>query len=100
MLMLYQNDSLQKKVAGKWTEQVCVGTSFYSDLIKCIIGKQNNVLNITDLLARQRKGELKRLNDHLGAYGAIVDCYTVLGDFEQAGKYYDIYISRLETDRL
>ncbi|KAM7253576.1 hypothetical protein ACFE04_021730 [Oxalis oulophora] len=32
------------------------------------------------------------------AYGAIADCYTELGDLEQAGKYYDNYIARLETD--
>ncbi|CAN1827473.1 Protein FLUORESCENT IN BLUE LIGHT, chloroplastic, partial [Linum perenne] len=32
------------------------------------------------------------------AYGAIADCYTELGEFEQAGKFYDQYIARLETD--
>ncbi|OIS96246.1 PREDICTED: protein FLUORESCENT IN BLUE LIGHT, chloroplastic-like [Nicotiana attenuata] len=32
------------------------------------------------------------------AYGAIADCYTELGDLEQAAKYYDNYIARLETD--
>ncbi|KAG7581897.1 Tetratricopeptide repeat-containing domain [Arabidopsis suecica] len=32
------------------------------------------------------------------AYGAIADCYTELGDLEKAGKFYDTYISRLETD--
>ncbi|KAF8388700.1 hypothetical protein HHK36_025380 [Tetracentron sinense] len=32
------------------------------------------------------------------AYGAIADCYTELGDLEQAGKFYDKYIARLETD--
>ncbi|CAI0418976.1 unnamed protein product [Linum tenue] len=32
------------------------------------------------------------------AYGAIADCYTELGDLEQAGKFYDQYIARLETD--
>ncbi|XP_068662615.1 protein FLUORESCENT IN BLUE LIGHT, chloroplastic isoform X2 [Aristolochia californica] len=32
------------------------------------------------------------------AYGAIADCFTELGDLEQAGKFYDNYISRLETD--
>ncbi|XP_038709877.1 protein FLUORESCENT IN BLUE LIGHT, chloroplastic isoform X1 [Tripterygium wilfordii] len=32
------------------------------------------------------------------AYGAIADCYTELGDLERAGKFYDEYISRLETD--
>lgn len=32
------------------------------------------------------------------AYGAIADCYTELGDLEQAGKFYDNYIARLESD--
>ncbi|MQL87720.1 hypothetical protein Taro_020271 [Colocasia esculenta] len=32
------------------------------------------------------------------AYGAIADCYTELGDLEQAGKFYDKYISRLTSD--
>ncbi|XP_022721629.1 protein FLUORESCENT IN BLUE LIGHT, chloroplastic-like isoform X2 [Durio zibethinus] len=32
------------------------------------------------------------------AYGAIADCYTELGDLEKAGKFYDKYIARLETD--
>ncbi|KAJ4839589.1 hypothetical protein Tsubulata_020230 [Turnera subulata] len=32
------------------------------------------------------------------AYGAIADCYTELGDLEQAAKYYDNYIARLEKD--
>nr|XP_016448418.1 PREDICTED: protein FLUORESCENT IN BLUE LIGHT, chloroplastic-like [Nicotiana tabacum] len=32
------------------------------------------------------------------AYGAIADCYTELGDLEQAAKFYDNYIARLETD--
>ncbi|MCL7044775.1 hypothetical protein MKW94_004364 [Papaver nudicaule] len=30
------------------------------------------------------------------AYGAIADCYTELGELEQAGKFYDKYIMRLE----
>ncbi|CAM8944233.1 unnamed protein product [Rhodiola kirilowii] len=43
----------------------------------------------------------KRESEHSGsteAYGAIADCYTELGDLEQAGKYYDWYIERLESD--
>nr|GMD43374.1 protein FLUORESCENT IN BLUE LIGHT, chloroplastic-like isoform X1 [Ipomoea batatas] len=32
------------------------------------------------------------------AYGAIADCYTELGDLERAAKYYDQYISRLQSD--
>lgn len=43
----------------------------------------------------------KREGDDSGnteAYGAIADCYTELGDLEKAGKFYDQYIARLETD--
>uniref|UniRef100_A0A1D1YQT3 Protein FLUORESCENT IN BLUE LIGHT, chloroplastic n=1 Tax=Anthurium amnicola TaxID=1678845 RepID=A0A1D1YQT3_9ARAE len=32
------------------------------------------------------------------AYGAIADCYTELGDLDQAGKFYDKYIARLKSD--
>eukprot|EP00899_Mesostigma_viride_P012156 jgi/Mesvir1/20941/Mv08012-RA.1 len=32
------------------------------------------------------------------AYGAIADMYAELQDFEQAGKYYDLYIAQLRTD--
>ncbi|XP_078171628.1 tetratricopeptide repeat (TPR)-like superfamily protein [Carex rostrata] len=32
------------------------------------------------------------------AYGAIADCYTELGELEQAGKFYDKYIARLQND--
>ncbi|XP_058090184.1 protein FLUORESCENT IN BLUE LIGHT, chloroplastic isoform X2 [Magnolia sinica] len=32
------------------------------------------------------------------AYGAIADCYTELGDLERAGKFYDKYIARLQSD--
>uniref|UniRef100_A0A7N0VB29 Chloroplast FLU-like protein n=1 Tax=Kalanchoe fedtschenkoi TaxID=63787 RepID=A0A7N0VB29_KALFE len=43
----------------------------------------------------------KRQGDDSGsteAYGAIADCYTELGDLEQAAKFYDGYIQRLQTD--
>ncbi|KAJ1283347.1 hypothetical protein BS78_03G121600 [Paspalum vaginatum] len=32
------------------------------------------------------------------AYGAIADCYTELGELEKAGKFYDMYIARLDND--
>ncbi|XP_062193436.1 protein FLUORESCENT IN BLUE LIGHT, chloroplastic-like isoform X3 [Phragmites australis] len=32
------------------------------------------------------------------AYGAIADCYTELGELEKAGKFYDKYIARLQSD--
>ncbi|TYI68671.1 hypothetical protein E1A91_D08G105500v1 [Gossypium mustelinum] len=35
---------------------------------------------------------------NIEAYGAIVDCYTELGDLEKAGILYDKYIARLETE--
>eukprot|EP00850_Spirogloea_muscicola_P017532 SM000151S01520 [mRNA] locus=s151:189868:197515:- [translate_table: standard] len=41
-----------------------------------------------------------RTGEHSGdteACGAIADCYTELGDLEAAAKYYDRYISLLET---
>jgi hypothetical protein len=47
------------------------------------------------LAISQREGEG---SGNTEAYGAIADCYTELGDLERAGKFYDQYISRLETD--
>ncbi|XP_059459391.1 protein FLUORESCENT IN BLUE LIGHT, chloroplastic [Corylus avellana] len=47
------------------------------------------------LAISQREGED---SGNTEAYGAIADCYTELGDLERAGKFYDKYISRLETD--
>ncbi|KAH6761991.1 Tetratricopeptide repeat superfamily protein [Perilla frutescens var. hirtella] len=43
----------------------------------------------------QREGEE---SGNTEAYGAIADCYTELGDLERAAKYYDQYISRLQSD--
>ncbi|KAL3622780.1 hypothetical protein CASFOL_031986 [Castilleja foliolosa] len=43
----------------------------------------------------QREGEESGSTE---AYGAIADCYTELGDLERAAKYYDQYISRLQSD--
>ncbi|KAM0932343.1 putative tetratricopeptide-like helical domain superfamily, protein FLUORESCENT IN BLUE LIGHT [Dioscorea sansibarensis] len=43
----------------------------------------------------------KRVGEDSGsteAYGAIADCYTELGDLEKAGKFYDKYIARLQSD--
>ncbi|CAM8955913.1 unnamed protein product [Rhodiola kirilowii] len=43
----------------------------------------------------------RRQGDNSGsidAYGAIADCYTELGDLEQAAKFYDGYIQRLQAD--
>ncbi|KAL3626920.1 hypothetical protein CASFOL_029231 [Castilleja foliolosa] len=43
----------------------------------------------------QREGEESGSTE---AYGAIADCYTEVGDLERAAKYYDQYISRLQSD--
>ncbi|XP_074268248.1 protein FLUORESCENT IN BLUE LIGHT, chloroplastic-like isoform X2 [Silene latifolia] len=40
----------------------------------------------------------KETSGNTEAYGAIADCYTELGDLENAGKFYDKYIARLEAD--
>ncbi|KAF9689812.1 hypothetical protein SADUNF_Sadunf01G0131500 [Salix dunnii] len=47
------------------------------------------------LVLSKREGEE---SGNTEAYGAIADCYTELGDLEQAAKFYDKYIARLETD--
>lgn len=47
------------------------------------------------LAISEREGES---SGNTEAYGAIADCYTELGDLERAGKFYDKYIARLETD--
>ncbi|KAJ9179431.1 hypothetical protein P3X46_011219 [Hevea brasiliensis] len=47
------------------------------------------------LAISEREGEN---SGNTEAYGAIADCYTELGDLERAGKFYDKYIARLETD--
>ncbi|XP_022715313.1 protein FLUORESCENT IN BLUE LIGHT, chloroplastic isoform X2 [Durio zibethinus] len=47
------------------------------------------------LAISEREGEE---SGNTEAYGAIADCYTELGDLEKAGKFYDKYIARLETD--
>ncbi|XP_042451064.1 protein FLUORESCENT IN BLUE LIGHT, chloroplastic-like isoform X2 [Zingiber officinale] len=48
------------------------------------------VLNISE-----KSGENSGVTE---AYGAIADCFTELGELEQAGKFYDKYIARLESD--
>jgi len=43
----------------------------------------------------------QRINDYVGdtdALGSIADMYTELGDLEQAGKYYDMYLLQLKAD--
>ncbi|GER44515.1 tetratricopeptide repeat protein [Striga asiatica] len=45
----------------------------------------------------RRDGEGEE-SGNMEAYGAITDCYTELGDLERATKYYDQYISRLQSE--
>ena len=43
----------------------------------------------------------KQMDEFTGdtdAYGAIADIYTELGDLENAGKYYDVYIAQMSED--
>jgi tetratricopeptide (TPR) repeat protein len=43
----------------------------------------------------------QRIRDYVGdtdALGSIADMYTELGDLEQAGKYYDMYLLQLKAD--
>ena len=85
-------------------------------LHKCMFDWSSFETNLLDSGASlQRQGKLqeaikyhsmvlaisKREGEESGnteAYGAIADCYTELGDLEQAAKFYDKYIARLETD--
>ena len=32
------------------------------------------------------------------ALGAIADIYTELGDLENAGRYYDMYLNQIDAD--
>lgn len=43
----------------------------------------------------------KEMNEFTGdadAYGTIADCYTDMGEFEKAAKFYDKYIERMNRD--
>ncbi|KAL7133924.1 hypothetical protein ABFS83_12G172400 [Erythranthe nasuta] len=61
------------------------------------LGKFQDAIKYHSLVLEisQREGEESGNAD---AYGAIADCYTELGDLEKAAKYYDQYISRLQSD--
>ncbi|CAM6084337.1 unnamed protein product [Calypogeia fissa] len=79
-------DSAEEKKAARGLGASCQRQGKYKEAIK-------HHLLVLDIS--------KRTGENCGdteAYGAIADCYTELGDLETAGKYYDRYIERLETD--
>ncbi|KAJ0264027.1 Protein FLUORESCENT IN BLUE LIGHT [Hirschfeldia incana] len=87
-LELAQNlrDPIEEKKAARGLGASLQRQGKYRDAIQY----HNMVLAIS-----KREGEDSGSTE---AYGAIADCYTELGDLEKAGKYYDTYIARLETD--
>ncbi|KAK4432300.1 protein FLUORESCENT IN BLUE LIGHT, chloroplastic [Sesamum alatum] len=87
-LELAQNlkDPIEEKKAARGLGASLQRQGKYRDAIKY----HSMVLEIS-----QRVGED---SGNTEAYGAIADCYTELGDLERAAKYYDQYISRLQSD--
>ncbi|XP_011077578.1 protein FLUORESCENT IN BLUE LIGHT, chloroplastic [Sesamum indicum] len=87
-LELAQNlkDPIEEKKAARGLGASLQRQGKYRDAIKY----HSMVLEIS-----QREGEE---SGNTEAYGAIADCYTELGDLERAAKYYDQYISRLQSD--
>ncbi|OVA04219.1 Tetratricopeptide repeat-containing domain [Macleaya cordata] len=85
-LELAQNlkDPIEEKKAARGLGASLQRLGKYREAIKY----HSMVLEISD-----REGED---SGNTEAYGAIADCYTELGDLEQAGKFYDKYIMRLE----
>lgn len=80
------NDPIEEKKAARGLGASLQRQGKYRDAIKY----HSLVLKIS-----KRQGEN---SGNTEAYGAIADCYTELGDLERAGKFYDEYIARLETD--
>ncbi|KAK6125962.1 hypothetical protein DH2020_040270 [Rehmannia glutinosa] len=87
-LQLAQNlkDPIEEKKAARGIGASLQRQGKFRDAIKY----HTMVLEIS-----QREGEE---SGNAEAYGAIADCYTELGDLERAAKYYDQYISRLQSD--
>ncbi|KAL3622816.1 hypothetical protein CASFOL_033424 [Castilleja foliolosa] len=87
-LQLAQNieDPIEEKKAARGVGASLQRQGNFCDAIKY----HSMVLEIS-----QREGEESGSTE---AYGAIADCYTELGDLERAAKYYDQYISRLQSD--
>ncbi|OWM86049.1 hypothetical protein CDL15_Pgr027275 [Punica granatum] len=80
------NDPIEEKKAARGLGASLQRQGKYREAIKYF----NMVLKISE-----REGED---SGNTEAYGAIADCYTELGDLERAGKFYDNYIARLESD--
>ncbi|KAB2613096.1 protein FLUORESCENT IN BLUE LIGHT [Pyrus ussuriensis x Pyrus communis] len=79
-------DPIEEKKAARGLGASLQRLGKYRDAIKY----HSMVLDISE-----REGED---SGNTEAYGAIADCYTELGDLERAGKFYDNYIARLESD--
>ncbi|KAI3912368.1 hypothetical protein MKX01_038430 [Papaver californicum] len=77
-------DPIEEKKAARGLGASLQRLGKYKDAIKY----HSMVLEISDR-EREESGNTE-------AYGAIADCYTELGELEQAGKFYDKYIMRLE----
>ncbi|EPS61328.1 hypothetical protein M569_13467, partial [Genlisea aurea] len=79
-------DPIEEKKAARGLGASLQRQGKYRDAIKY----HTMVLDIS-----KREGEE---SGNTEAYGAIADCYAELGDLERAGKYYDQYIDRLQSD--
>ena len=42
--------------------------------------------------------QMQEFTGDADAYGSIADIYADMGDFDEAAKYYDQYIGRMQTD--
>ncbi|KAI3684139.1 hypothetical protein L6452_33358 [Arctium lappa] len=60
-------------------------------------GKYREAINYHSMVLSisEREGED---SGNTEAFGAIADCYTELGDLDQAATFYDRYISRLQAE--
>ncbi|KAM1240815.1 hypothetical protein ACFX2J_046087 [Malus domestica] len=76
-------DPIEEKKAARGLGASLQRLGKYRDAIKMVL----------DISKRQGED-----SGNTEAYGAIADCYTELGDLERAGKFYDNYIARLESD--
>ncbi|KAL9267401.1 FLUORESCENT IN BLUE LIGHT, chloroplastic-like protein [Drosera capensis] len=80
------NDPTEEKKAARGLGASLQRQGMYREAIKY----HSMVLSVSE-----REGED---SGNAEAYGAIADCYTELGELEKAGKFYDQYIARLQTD--
>ncbi|GBG63724.1 hypothetical protein CBR_g39266 [Chara braunii] len=76
-------DTVEEKKAARGLGAACQRLGKYKEAVGCHM----IVLSISE-----------KTKEHAGdteAYGSIADCYTELGDYDMAAKYYDWYIGRL-----